>query len=299
MALIALAAVQIALDIGAVVYSILNRPKVPTASPIIGQISGSADGAPIPFGYGTDRIGGQIIWSSGIDFTKRSQSAKGGPTITFYTYFASLAIAWAEGPLTVKRIWADTKLVWVAPGLTSQYPVEDFTPWSSTALYQPGNIVSRSGQIYQSNTVNQNVEPDTDTDEINWTLISDYPPWRNDFDYSVGDVVMFGGGNSNLWVAMAPSIDIAPGSGNTTQVNGATVPYWLPMNLAYPQPVHYPGNESQLPDPTIQSFEGTTYTGANRGLAYSVYTRFPILNFGNRVPNWRAEVQYQKTCTLL
>ena len=250
MAMIALVAVQVALDVGAVVYSILNRPKNPTANPVIGQISTSANGAPIPFGYGTARVGGQVIWSSGISFTKNTESAKGGPSVTYYNYFCNFAVAWGEGPLTVNRVWADTKLIWIAPGLTSQYPTQDFDAWSSTQLYNPGNVVSFGGQIYQALITNTNVEPDTSI--TTWQLISDYPPWNSGVNYSVGDVVTYAG--STLWVAQAPSLDIVPGGGDTTDVNGSTVAYWAPLSSAYAQPTHYPGDELQLPDPTIQSF---------------------------------------------
>lgn len=283
-----------AIEVGALIFRLLNKPRHPVAGPVIDQISQSANGAPIPFGYGTVRIGGQVFWSSGISFTKRNESAKGGPSQTFYNYFTSFAVGWGEGPLFVNRVWADSKLIWVSPGNLSEYPAQDFPAWSSTLLYNPGNVVSFGGKIYQALIVNTNVQPDTSI--TTWQLISDYPPWTGLVQYSSGDVVTY---NGQLYVAQAPNLDINPTSGDTIMVNGQNLDYWQLLSKAYPQPVHYPGDEAQMPDPTIQSFETANYTPGYRGLGYTVWTKFPLLNFGNRLPNLRAEVTYLKVCPIL
>jgi hypothetical protein len=300
MAQLALFAVTAAIEIGSMLIRALNKPKISTAAPVINQISSSANGSPIQFGYGTVRIGGQIFWSTGISYTKKQESAKGGPSITYYTYFASFAICWGEGPLIVNRIWGDTKLIYVAPGNTSEYPIQDFPAWSATQLFNPGNIVSYSGQLYTALTVSTGDVPPTSL--TNWQLISDYPPWDPAVNYSTGDVVTY---NSLLYVAQAPSLDVNPtqglgfiGGGGTT-VNGTQVTYWAPLSTVYKPPTFYPGDELQMPDPTIQAVEGVANTPAYRGLGYSVFENFPLLNFGNRVPNLRAEVTYLKVRNIL
>ncbi len=53
----------------------------------------------------------------------------------------------------------------------------------------------------------------------------------------------------------------------------------------------YRGDEEQLPDSLIQSFDGTSNTPAYRGLAYVVFEDFPLEDFGNRIPNFTFEVQ--------
>lgn len=53
----------------------------------------------------------------------------------------------------------------------------------------------------------------------------------------------------------------------------------------------YKGDEAQLPDPLIESFQGVGATPAYRGLAYVVIEDFPIGDFGNRIPNFTFEVQ--------
>lgn len=53
----------------------------------------------------------------------------------------------------------------------------------------------------------------------------------------------------------------------------------------------YLGDETQLPDPIIESFEGAGNVPAYRGLAYVVIQDFPLVAFGNRIPNFTFEVK--------
>lgn len=193
---------SLGISAGQVLGSLFLPPHSSSSGPRLqdGQISSSAEGAPIPFGYGGFRLGGQIIWSSGIQETKTTttQSAKGGPTqtTTSYSYTVSFAAAFCEAdddrPASITRIWGDSKLIYDA---TSK-----------------GSVTSNK---------------------------------------------------------------LATGIGNNTVVI---------------TPVIYSGVSSQQPDPTIQAKEGIGATPAFRGLCYLVYTDFPLANFGNRLPNIRAEI---------
>lgn len=83
------------------------------------HITSSTEGAPIPRLYGRARLGGQLIWADRIReriTTTRSGGGSGkgggsrGPTVetTEYSYFASFAVALAEGPVSgIGRVWAD------------------------------------------------------------------------------------------------------------------------------------------------------------------------------------------------
>lgn len=51
------------------------------------------------------------------------------------------------------------------------------------------------------------------------------------------------------------------------------------------------GENTQTPDPFIESFEGVGKTPAYRGLAYVVIEDFPLEAFGNRTPNFTFEVR--------
>ncbi|ATN33600.1 hypothetical protein ACO34A_07240 [Rhizobium sp. ACO-34A] len=52
----------------------------------------------------------------------------------------------------------------------------------------------------------------------------------------------------------------------------------------------YPGSESQLADPLIEAKQGAGNVPAYRGLAYVVFERLPLDDFGNRIPLMQLEV---------
>lgn len=192
---------SIGLSVGEGVASFLFQPTLQGPRLADQQISGSTEGSPIPFGYGGFRIGGQIVFSSGITETATNQSSGGkglpGPTTTVYTYTISFAAAFCEGPGAITRIWGDSRLIY---DTTSKGAV------SSNTL--------DTGLTHQSGAA------------ITETIV----------------------------------------------------------------PIVYPGNETQLPDPTIQAAVGVNACSAMRGLLYLVYTDFPLADFGNRLPNIRAEI---------
>src|SRR5512134_1492838 len=104
---------------GAAIGGLLFPSKGPsTEGPRLGDlaVSSSAYGMPIPIIYGTMRVAGNMIWSSGLREVRKKQKVggKGGgsSTQTTYTYYASFAVAFGEGPADdVLRIWADSKLI--------------------------------------------------------------------------------------------------------------------------------------------------------------------------------------------
>lgn len=81
-------------------------------------VQSSAEGAPIPICFGTVRLAGNLIWSSGLK-EKRTKKKVGGKgmggsaTQVSYTYSASFAIGLCEGPIAgILRVWADSKLIY-------------------------------------------------------------------------------------------------------------------------------------------------------------------------------------------
>lgn len=81
------------------------------------HVTASTEGAPVPRLYGRARVGGQVIWADEIEEVVKKKSAGGsakggvgggGAQVKTYTYFASFAVAVAEGPINrIGRIWAD------------------------------------------------------------------------------------------------------------------------------------------------------------------------------------------------
>lgn len=77
----------------------------------------SVYGAPIPFEWGTNRHAGTVMWPEILEAVEHShsESAKGGPEATSYTYSMSFAVLVCEGPIDgIRRIWANKKLVYDA-----------------------------------------------------------------------------------------------------------------------------------------------------------------------------------------
>lgn len=205
------------------------------------QISSSAPGVVIPLLFGTMRLGGNIIWSTGLQetTTTTSQSAKGGPSVsqTTYTYTVSFAAGFCQGPAQITRIWGDSKLIFDRSGNTNP----------NRGAYSSAN------------------------------------------NYAVNDLVTFTDSLTYIcMVANGPAVDfIAPPD------NGS---YWAQdlaatnVNISkYTPPTLYTGDENQLPDPTIVAVQGATFTPAYRGLCYAVWEDLPLADFGNRLPNMRAE----------
>ena len=89
------------------------------------KVTSSTYGIAIPEIYGTVRISGNLIWSTGIKETKHKRRAgKGGPKVTTYTYDATFATALCKGPITnVLRIWADNKLVYDVSNNSTRAPL--------------------------------------------------------------------------------------------------------------------------------------------------------------------------------
>lgn len=78
------------------------------------RVADASYGITIPLVYGAARVGGVMIWTSGIEERSSEESMKGGgPTATTYSYYASCAIGLCEGPIeAVRKIWFDTRLVY-------------------------------------------------------------------------------------------------------------------------------------------------------------------------------------------
>ena len=168
------------------------------------KVSASTYGAAIPEIYGTVRIGGNMIWSTGLKETKHKSGGKGGPKQTTYTYDCTFAVALCKGPIDeILRIWADGKLIYDVSGGSTRLP--DFT--------------------------------------------------------SNNDMVM-------------AAIKII---GEKKKKKG--------FNLRV-----YRGTEDQMPDSLIVADKGAGNVSAHRGIAYAVFEKMQLEDFGNRVPQLTFEV---------
>lgn len=101
--------------IGALIgQSIDQRLLAPVRrGPRVGDLSvqTSSYGTQIPRIYGTMRVAGSVVWSTDLIEHENTDGAKGQPDVT-YSYTVSFAVALSSRPAkSIKRIWADGKLL--------------------------------------------------------------------------------------------------------------------------------------------------------------------------------------------
>jgi hypothetical protein len=99
--------------IGALIGQAIDQAIFGRRGPRVGDlgVQTSSYGTHVPRVYGTMRIAGSVIWATDLVQSAATSGAKGQPDTT-YSYAVSFAVALASRPLmSVKRIWADGKLI--------------------------------------------------------------------------------------------------------------------------------------------------------------------------------------------
>jgi hypothetical protein len=205
---------QVGMMLGGMIGATLFGPTVhgPRLNDL--KVTASTYGVPIPEIYGTVRVGGNLIWTSGIRETKKSsRPGKGGPKQVTYTYDATFAMGLCKGPIDeVLRIWADSKL------------------------------------IYDS-TTGATRQPASSSDSVFTTIL----------------------------------VTVLTAKKKKKNINVRV----------------YRGTEEQLPDSLIEAKEGVGNVSAHRGMAYVVFERLQLEDFGNRIPQMTFEVTKSKTAGVL
>jgi hypothetical protein len=82
------------------------------------EVQTSSYGTQLPAIFGTMRVAGTVIWATDLQETSsRSGGGKGRPSVTSYSYSASIAVALSSRPIrAIRRIWADGNLLRGAAG---------------------------------------------------------------------------------------------------------------------------------------------------------------------------------------
>lgn len=152
---------QIGYSVGA---STESGPGTTVEGPRLGDLTvqTSQYGAPLPILYGTTRLAGNLIWVENDQLIERrvvqEEGGKGGgssqKTITYH-YYGSFAVALCEGPIQgVRRIWADSKLIY------------DVGENASIGTVIASNQKGRGIRVY-TGTTTQNPDPDIEADRTN------------------------------------------------------------------------------------------------------------------------------------
>jgi len=142
---------QLGMMVGSIAGALLFPGGEDQKGPRLGdlRIGDASYGVPIPIVYGTARVAGTMIWTSGIEERSHEESMKGGgPTSTTYNYYSSFAIGLCEGPIdSVRKIWLDTKLVYDVSqdntGIINQRTGEQ----DPRGLMTPEELAKRRGEL--------------------------------------------------------------------------------------------------------------------------------------------------------
>jgi len=139
-----------------------HQPTVNTQGPRLSDMKLTAGGygAGIAKTYGSPRVNGNVIWSSDLIETSRSQTygskKTGKQTVTTYTYSVDCAVGVCEGPiLGFRRIWANGRLIYDISGAG---PVTDdsIIPLSGMTFYL-GDETQTANSVMQSRLGSTNV----------------------------------------------------------------------------------------------------------------------------------------------
>lgn len=119
-------------------------------------------------------------------------------------------------------------------------------------------------------------------------------PTSTVYTYTVSAAISFGFGPGNItriWAdtkliydatAKGPiAIDTGLSTTGKSTTNAITTPF---------EPTFYSGTADQLPDPTVQAAVGVNNCSGYRDQIYMVINNFPLADFADRLPNFRAEV---------
>jgi hypothetical protein len=256
------------------------QPTTNTTGPRIDDlpIQTGSEGSLMHYAVGAEnRMAGTVIWLSDLVEVKREESVEGGKgggggsKQTTYDYYLSCAVGVCEGPITaIKKIWADSKLIYDADGglgsgTASGYVVNSFQPVGDENInIDSGTGNFRKGDVVRFGTQTTTYEVSSDFNEGDTTLVIETPGLVD--DVHTGDAV--------------------------TLVQGGD-----PENTNKDRRVHririYVGDESQVPDSIISAAIGPELTPGFRGLCYVVIDGLQLRDFGNRLPQFSFLVQVQ------
>ncbi len=250
------------------------------------KIGSSVEGSPINLVLATERCAGTVIWKT-KPVEHKSQSGKGGPSVTSYTYSVSLAVSICEGPIyRVKQIYANGNLLFDAD--------------ADVAITSNQVAVARTS-VFTWNTLTL-----TNIETVYMDLTSpdggpDLSKLRSGKNATTSGFAA--GGNNGTFRVVSSSIDELTGvstarlrnSGAVTASSGATVTITQNLDEFSPNKAggftFHTGTESQTPDPLMEAHLGSGQVSAYRGLAYVVIEDLSLGDFGNSIPQFNFIVE--------
>lgn len=254
------------------------------------QFQSNSEGTPTNFVLGNEnRVAGWVMWKSPTR-EEEIEQGKGGPTSTTYAYSCDLAIGICENETyRIPRIWANGNLVYDADA--------DITIVSTQISAAVVTI-----REWTFNGFSNQWELKTYMELSSPNGGPDLSRFRSGLDIVVTG--MASGNNNGTFRCVLSTMDATTGISKVrvrnqnvvTASSGPSitlfqdVPEWS-RSMMSATPTFYYGTEAQLPDSTIQAFEGVTNVPAHRGVTYVVLHSLQLAEFGNSVPQFSFDVE--------
>jgi len=285
-------------------------------------------GIPIPICYGpSNRIPGNIIWTSGVVETRRRKKVGGNifggsSKVTTYNYSGDFAIALSARQISrVTRIWANNRVIFESQDSSGAVPSPVFNPKFEQAVI----ALDDHFDIFANQAARNTFLADVATDPPP-TFEATAEGGTNYVASWVPDEIRDGIRNvSAEWAAIvdqyeagvaltAPDFpyELPPGSVTpvpgdtdaaiyyqTNRVNTSVFLGWYPRVRVSSSHVSvadgitvYPGTATQTADPTMEAALGVGNVPAYRGIAYVVFQNLDLTTeFRNSVPNFEFEIE--------
>lgn len=274
-------AIQLAIGIGGFLLQQLLAPKPKDIyGPRISDLNVAAvsPGNPIIRHWGTMKLPCQVLWLSPLIETKKEEEVGGkgmggGQKSITYHYSIDCAFGVCEGPVhRIRRIRANQKVLWVNPEIAEETE-QDFglAYQSETARLLDLGVRAEeahvSGFIFAFNYYSLE-EYNLGTEEEAVAYVMANP---------VNGSVLNQSRVEELFGQMLDSLnEDAEYKKYKKRFDDLTI---------------YLGGEDQLPDPTIESYEGVGNVPAHRGTCYFVLKNLQLEDFGNAIPTFTVEVE--------
>ena len=292
-------------------------PAIFPPKPIVGprikkfQSQEVSEGGPFNYCFGPlARMEGTVIWKSKLIEVKRkkSQGGKGGPgaKIVNYAYYLNCAVAVCKGPATVKKIWADGKLLYN----------------SNPDLQVTSNQISAKKRVFTTyvggSHANARVEhneyflevtcPDSVFNLNQFVIAVDRPIRVTGFataanNFNPGFFAKHlrdnGDGTHTIRIKAGANNEI---STIKDEAAGALVTLYQvaePWDIRKLTDINlYSGGETQTADPLIEADEGVGNVPGYRGTCYAVMSGLALEYYGNRLPIFSFLVEAQASTTV-
>ena len=115
------------------------------------QVQTSANTLPIPIGWGQVRLAPNLIWEANFQTHAQSQSGKGGPSVSSYTYTSDIMMGLCEGPISgIVQIWSGSDIYTDISklGLTLFAGTNPQAVWGYLASKYPGQALAYNATGY-------------------------------------------------------------------------------------------------------------------------------------------------------